>query len=118
MGGTLITGNLLRADEWFEGLAATLDALDDGSPIPEGMSRTGDTIRFLAGMTPPDDAEDLELMTESAPYLKSPDFIHVAQAQVVGPNGRTPRAPSGVGASARSRVGPSAGSNRARAHPR
>ncbi|MEW6154787.1 MAG: hypothetical protein AB1673_12455 [Actinomycetota bacterium] len=80
VGGAWVTGQLVGARAWFEGLARSLD--DTGS-----SSGFGDVIRMVGAQVYPSESERLAAgELDDDPLL--PSFLHLRDAHVVGGDGR------------------------------
>ncbi len=80
VGGTWLTGQLIGARAWFEGLAHSLDEAGTGD--------FGDVIRMLGAQVYPSESErEAAGELEEEPLL--PGFLHLREAQLVGSDGRT-----------------------------
>jgi hypothetical protein len=81
VGGTWLTGQLVGARAWFEGLARSLD--DAGAP-----GGFGDVIRMVGASVYPSESE-----REAAGELPEdpilPAFLHLRDANVIGTDGRS-----------------------------
>ena len=82
VGGSWVTGQLIGARAWFEGLARSLDE----AGAAEGFA---DVIRMVGAQVYPSESEREaagEVGEEDDTVL--PSFLHVRDAHVIGENGR------------------------------
>ncbi len=80
VGGSWVTGQLIGARSWFEGLARSLDQ----AGAAEGF---GDVIRMVGASVYPSDSER-EAAGELADDPPLPAFLHLRDAHVIGADGR------------------------------
>lgn len=80
VGGTWVTGQLVGARSWFEGLARSLDA----AGAAEGF---GDVIRMVGASVYPSESER-EAAGEARDDPQLPSFLHLRDAHVIGSDGR------------------------------
>jgi hypothetical protein len=80
VGGAWVTGQLIGARAWFEGLARSLDE----AGAAEGFA---DVIRMVGASVYPSESE-LEAAGESPTDDILPSFLHLRDAHVLAPDGR------------------------------
>ena len=81
IGGAWVTGQLVGARAWFEGLALSLDEAGTAGDF-------GDVIRMLGAQVYPSESErEAAGEVEEEPVL--PGFLHLRDAQLVGTDGRS-----------------------------
>ena len=80
IGGGWVTGQLIGARAWFEGLAHSLDEAGTGD--------FGEVIRMLGAQVYPS-ASEREAAGEPEEETVLPGFLHLRDAQLVGTDGRT-----------------------------
>ena len=80
IGNGWVTGQLVGARAWFEGLAHSLDEAGTGD--------FGDVIRMLGAHVYPSESER-EAAGEPEEETILPGFLHLRDAQLVGSDGRT-----------------------------
>ncbi len=80
IGGGWITGQLVGARAWFEGLARSLDEAGTGD--------FGDVIRMLGAHVYPSESER-EAAGEVQDDSQLPGFLHLREAQMVAADGRS-----------------------------
>jgi hypothetical protein len=81
VGGAWVTGQLIGARAWFEGLARSLDESGTAGDF-------GDVIRLLGAQVYPSESER-EAAGEVEPDPVLPAFLHLRDAQLVGTEGRS-----------------------------
>jgi hypothetical protein len=80
VGNGWVTGQLVGARAWFEGLARSLDEAGTGD--------FGDVIRILGAQVYPSDSER-EAAGEFEEETQLPAFLHLREAHLVGSDGRS-----------------------------
>jgi hypothetical protein len=80
VGGAWLTGSLVGARSWFEGLARSLDEAG-------AVDGFGDVIRMVGAQVYPSDSErEAAGHVEDDPIL--PSFLHLRDAHLITPDGR------------------------------
>ena len=80
VGGAWVTGQLVGARSWFEGLARSLDQ----AGAAEGF---GDVIRMVGASVYPSDSER-EAAGEATDEQPLPAFLHLRDSHLIGADGR------------------------------